>query len=296
MKFLDSMPDNYEMSEQEYDWFGWSVRTDYTFCCDHATATVDKETHTVFTAVLAATDTAACLAALQKAELADSNGRVHLTRLRATFSHLCSVKALQHRQQGMTCLCTCQLFGKCGTCPHTILVQWLRKEPDVALAGMEAMTSKKGPTTFAEADELLRTKKTGRPPSMPDKAAWQTMKEIICKVKQRAESRKRKLDEKRNAVWNIFLHGLDHYPDSSDADDEELQGLKQTKELMRMAKNLTEGGFSEHISAAIHCSNFTRKEARDADLHSVCFALHTRGVAQPVAALICGLLKKWDRR
>ena len=46
------------------------------------------------------------------------------------------------------------------------------------------------------------------------------MKEIICKVKQRAESRKRKLDEKRKAVWNIFLHGLNHYPDSSDADDE----------------------------------------------------------------------------
>ena len=192
MKFLDSMPDNYEMTEQEYDWFGWPVGADYTFCCDHATSTVDKETHTAFSAVLAATDTAACLAALQKAELADSDGRVHLTRLRATFSHLCSVKALQHKQQGMTCLCTCQLFSKCGTCPHTVLVQWLRKEPDATLAGMEAMTTKKGPTTFAEADELVRNKKAGRPPSMPAKAAWQTMKEILYRVKQRAESRKRK--------------------------------------------------------------------------------------------------------
>ena len=92
----------------------------------------------------------------------------------------------------MTCLCTCQLFSKCGTRPHTLLVQWLRKEPDVTLAGMEAMTTKKGPTTFAEADELVRKKKAGRPPSMPAKAAWQTMKEILYRVKQRAESRKRK--------------------------------------------------------------------------------------------------------
>ena len=59
----------------------------------------------------------------------------------------------------MTCLCTCQLFSKCGTRPHTLLVQWLRKEPDVTLAGMEAMTTKKGPTTFAEADELVRKKR-----------------------------------------------------------------------------------------------------------------------------------------
>lgn len=79
----------------------------------------------------------------------------------------------------MTCLCTCRLFSKCGTCPHTLLVQWLRKEPDVTLAGM------------AEADELVRKKK-GRQASKHAKAAWQTMREILYRVKQRAESRKRK--------------------------------------------------------------------------------------------------------
>ena len=61
-------------------------------------------------------------------------------------------------------------------------------------------------------------------------------------------------------------------------------------------RKLTEGSFSEQTSAAIECGNFTRKEAREADLHNVCFGLRTRGLAQLLAAIILSLLKKWDDR
>lgn len=182
------MPANFEVSQTETSWYGWPVKATYTMPADLPAATIDGPTHEGWTELLAAEDLTTAKTAAQKLELFE-NGRLHLTRFRTTCGHVVSVKHLCRQTNGVTALCTRPLFSKAGSCPHAMVAKWLEREHGVSFADMEQMSEKGGPTLAEEADKRLRKSKT---PKMPSKAAYMTMKEIITKVRKRAELRKRK--------------------------------------------------------------------------------------------------------
>lgn len=156
---------------------------------------------------------------------------------RATMAQVCQTYALERAWSGCKWVCTCSRFAKGGACPHVELTRWLEGDPAISLATLDQFVEKDAATSISQADDRLQHEKgAGRHCQMPAKFAWTTMQAIRAQVTKQAESRKRKADERKEALMeSVQKRAIT----SSETEAPVLHGQQRDVQFGKLGKNFS---------------------------------------------------------
>ena len=160
------------------------------------------------------------------------------------------------------------------------------------MATLEDLTYKDSAADAQAADSKKRA--AARQPKLPKASAWMTWQQVLAKVRARAESKKRVLNETRDKAWQLFRRGME----ADHVDEAELKGQQRQSAITKAVRLLEEDTFAARFQAfsLLATARVGLAEARKAKVAHLVQACRDAEESPAPLRCLCGkLLKAWQK-